>query len=124
MMTMIIGPIGYADKHYVLKWVPHILYIYLYISWFTTADHLPNNNRETRDGRSGGSAIILGADSIIGLLTQTTMAKDELEEINGLKPKVWLQDGEEREVNSQSRYKLVALTLCQFFAYNKQQFSL
>lgn len=40
------------------------------------------------------------------------MAKDELEEINGLKPKVWLQDGEEREVNSQSRYKLVALTRC------------
>ena len=36
-------------------------------------------------------------------------AKDELEEINGLKPKVWLQDGEEREVNSQSRYA-VALT--------------
>ena len=36
--------------------------------------------------------------------TQTNMANDELEEINGIKPKVWLQDGEEREVSSQSRY--------------------
>jgi len=32
------------------------------------------------------------------------MANDELEEINGIKPKVWLPDGEEREVSSQSRY--------------------
>jgi hypothetical protein len=31
---------------------------------------------------------------------------DELEEINGIKPKVWLPDGEEREVASKSRYDL------------------
>ncbi|KAF8166013.1 hypothetical protein B0H34DRAFT_259419 [Crassisporium funariophilum] len=30
------------------------------------------------------------------------MAQDELEEIDGLKPKVWLKDGEETEVSSQS----------------------
>jgi hypothetical protein len=28
---------------------------------------------------------------------------DELEEISGIKPKVWLPDGEEREVASKSR---------------------
>ncbi len=31
------------------------------------------------------------------------MADDELKEINGIKPNVWLGDGEEREVSSQSR---------------------
>jgi len=31
------------------------------------------------------------------------MAEDELREINGIKPNVWLGDGEEREVSSQSR---------------------
>jgi len=29
---------------------------------------------------------------------------DELEEISGIKPKVWLPDGEEREVAYKSRY--------------------
>jgi len=29
---------------------------------------------------------------------------DELEEIDGIKPNVWLADGEEREVGSQTRY--------------------
>ena len=32
-----------------------------------------------------------------------SMAEDELKEINGIKPNVWLGDGEEREVSSQSR---------------------
>ena len=41
--------------------------------------------------------------------TQTNMANDELEEINGIKPKVWLHDGEEREVSSQSRYFFYSL---------------
>ena len=36
------------------------------------------------------------------------MANDELEEINGIKPKVWLPDGEEREVSSQTRYYTTA----------------
>ena len=52
----------------------------------------------------------LGADSILDWdtaasrsWTPTNMA-NELEEINGIKPKVWLQDGEEREVSSQTRY--------------------
>jgi len=31
------------------------------------------------------------------------MAEDDLKEINGIKPKVWLEDGEEREVSSQTR---------------------
>ena len=29
---------------------------------------------------------------------------DELEDIDGIKPNVWLADGEEREVGSQTRY--------------------
>ena len=40
------------------------------------------------------------------------MATDELElleEINGIKPKIWLQDGEEREVGSQSRQFILPL---------------
>jgi hypothetical protein len=49
------------------------------------------------------------------------MANDELEEINGLKPKILLQDGEEREVSSQSRYYMtVGLTrraLCDSFFF-------
>jgi hypothetical protein len=32
------------------------------------------------------------------------MAKDELVEINGIKPKVLMADGDEREVSSQTRY--------------------
>jgi len=34
----------------------------------------------------------------------TEKMADELEEIDGIKPKVWLPDGEEREVASKSRY--------------------
>jgi len=40
------------------------------------------------------------------------MAEDELKEINGIKPNVWLGDGEEREVSSQSR--CANPKLCQF----------
>lgn len=32
------------------------------------------------------------------------MSDEELREINGIKPNVWLEDGAEREVSSQSRY--------------------
>ena len=45
----------------------------------------------------------LSADSESASWIQTNMATDELEEINGIKPNVWLQDGEEREVGSQTR---------------------
>lgn len=32
------------------------------------------------------------------------MAQDELEEINGIRPNIWLADGEEQEVGSATRY--------------------
>jgi len=32
------------------------------------------------------------------------MTQDELEEINGIKPKILLEDGKEHEVGSASRY--------------------
>ncbi len=31
------------------------------------------------------------------------MATDELAEIEGIKPKIWLNDGEDKEVGSQTR---------------------
>ena len=36
--------------------------------------------------------------------TTITMAQDELEEISGFKPKIWLEDGQEHEVGSASRH--------------------
>jgi hypothetical protein len=40
----------------------------------------------------------------IQISTTITMAQDELEEISGIKPKIWLEDGKEHEVGSASRY--------------------
>lgn len=37
-------------------------------------------------------------------LLHTTMAQDELEEISGIKPNVYLQDGEEKDISSMTRY--------------------
>ena len=42
------------------------------------------------------------------------MSQDELAEINGIKPKVLLLDGEEKEVSSMSRYVRLVKTLLGF----------
>jgi len=42
------------------------------------------------------------------------MSDEELREINGIKPSVWLEDGAEREVSSQSRYELESTALSVF----------
>jgi hypothetical protein len=42
------------------------------------------------------------------------MSDEELREINGIKPNVWLEDGAEREVSSQSRYELKSTALLVF----------
>ena len=42
------------------------------------------------------------------------MSQDELAEINGIKPNIVLLDGEEKEVNSMSRYEVQIHTECYF----------
>jgi len=52
------------------------------------------------------------------------MSQDELTEINGIKPKVLLLDGEEKEVNSMSRFQTSVLHVLNtnLQPYSHQQF--
>jgi len=63
--------------------------------------------------RSNGKAVVKEADDHEEIADEQThedegkegaKSSDELAEINGVKPKVYLEDGAEREVSSMSRY--------------------